>query len=156
MFTAQFQQVSDATATTAQRQNQFLASDFVPVDNAWRYNAVLESQRLDPHTPCVVNMTGDHAHCSSWRSRDCSHPKGVGYVFDEEGSDAVVGSPRVKQQATLFRWEFHKIVRVNSWIAFRRTQKAIHELHEKHQKHQKHEKTRAVTRHCTLAVVANS
>src|SRR5688500_9182000 len=109
MFTAQFQQVSDATATTAQRQNQFLASDFVPVDNAWRYNAVLESQRLDPHAPCVVNMTGDHAHCSSWRARDCGHPKSVGYVFDEEGGDAVVGSPRVKQQVTLFRWELHKI-----------------------------------------------
>src|SRR4029079_1005380 len=59
------------------------------------------SQRLDPHTTCVVDVPCDHADRTTWRSRYWCIPKLIWQMLDEKNVDAIVSSPRVEQHLFL-------------------------------------------------------
>ena len=47
----------------------------VPIDIAGRCDAVLFAERLDPHTPGIVNVTGKHADGAAWGPRRLGFPE---------------------------------------------------------------------------------
>ena len=72
------QQARDAAATEAQCWKQLLRRNLVSIDGSRYHDAVLFSQRLDPHAPRIVNVAGNHPHGSSGSTRHCGSPKLVG------------------------------------------------------------------------------
>ena len=68
------QQTDNASATATKRRNQLLLFNLVSIDG-WRHrHAVFLSQRFDPHAPRIVDVTGNHPHCSSGSARHFGFP----------------------------------------------------------------------------------
>src|SRR6266436_4485293 len=73
--TTERQQTENAAAAAAECRNQLLWFNLVSIDGSRRHDAVLLSQRLDPHTPSIVHVAGDHPNGSSGSPRHCGSPK---------------------------------------------------------------------------------
>src|SRR5437762_764861 len=104
----ELQQTDNAAAAAAQRRYQLVRFNLVSIDGPRHRNAMVPSQRFDPHTPSIVDVAGDHPHGSTWSSRDCGAPKLGRQVLDQEDGDAVVGPPRGKQHILIKRSAHHK------------------------------------------------
>src|SRR6266851_5019203 len=72
--TTERQQTDNAAATVAQCWNQLLRFNLVSIDGSRHSDAVFLSQRLDPHTPRIVDVAGDHPNGSTWSPRHCGSP----------------------------------------------------------------------------------
>ncbi len=57
----ELEKADDALATPFQRWNQLISSYLTSVDALRHSDAVLRTQRLDPHAATIVDVAGDHA-----------------------------------------------------------------------------------------------
>src|SRR6185295_16926051 len=71
------QQTDHAPATVSQCSNQLLRPNLLSIDGSGRRDAKFLSQRLNPGTPGIVYVTGNHPNGSSWSPRYCCFP----YLF---------------------------------------------------------------------------
>ena len=70
----ELQQTDHAAATVTKCWNQLLRFNLVSIDGSWHRDAVFLSQRLDPRTPRIVDVAGDHPNGSSWGPRHFGSP----------------------------------------------------------------------------------
>src|SRR6185503_11967136 len=68
-------QTENATAALAEGANQFLWSNLASIDDARRRDVVFLSQRLDPHAPRIVQVTGNHPDRSTWSTGHFGFPE---------------------------------------------------------------------------------
>src|SRR6185295_2232237 len=94
----ELQQTDDAATTSTQRRKQLLWFNLVSIDRSRHRDTKFLSQRLDPHTPRIVNVAGYHPNGPPRGARHFRFPKFLGQVLNEEDGDAVVGVPRGKQR----------------------------------------------------------
>jgi hypothetical protein len=95
---AEFQETQNADAATLQSWNKIFRSYFVAIDTARDCDAVFFAERLDPHTPGIVEVTGKHPDGATWGSGDRGLPEFRGQMLDQKDSDAIIGFPRVKDR----------------------------------------------------------
>jgi hypothetical protein len=98
VINAELQQAQDARAAALQRWNEILRFHLVPVDAPWDCEAVLLAERLDPHAPCIVYVTGKHPDGSTRCSRQFGFPELRGQMLDQKNRYPVIGLPRVKDR----------------------------------------------------------
>jgi hypothetical protein len=107
LITAEFEEAQNARAATLQRWNKILRFDLVPIDMARHCDAVLFAERLDPHTPGIVDVTGKHPDGATWGSKHRGFPEFGGQMLDEKDRDAIIGFPRVKDRIWQDKWRRH-------------------------------------------------
>src|SRR5260370_7781059 len=78
--TTERQQTDNAAATVAQCRNQLLRSNLVSIDDSRHGDAVFLSQRLDPHTPRIVDVAVDHPNGSPRSPVHFSTPSPLGQL----------------------------------------------------------------------------
>jgi hypothetical protein len=114
-ITAELQQVQNTRAAALQRWNEIPRFHLVAVDIPRHYNAVLFAQRLDPHTPGIVDMTGYHPDGATRSSGHRSFPELGGQMLDQKDCDAIVGFPRVKNGTSQIKCRRHATV-LNAYL----------------------------------------
>jgi hypothetical protein len=90
---AQLEKSLDPGATQFQRGNELPGRDTSVIDPRGSRNAVLPSERLDPHAPGVVKVGSNRADRALWHPRNCVIPECRGKALDELNRDPVIRPP---------------------------------------------------------------
>ena len=82
-----------APAAPVECGEQLAATHLLAVHGSRNHDALGLAQGLEPHTPAVVEVTGDHPNRLPRGSRDRSRPDLGRYVTDEKDRDLMIGPP---------------------------------------------------------------
>jgi hypothetical protein len=96
LIAAEFQQIQHTVAASLERWNEILGFHFVPIDRFRNREAVLFAERLEPPTPSIVDVTGNHLNRTTRGSRYFALPHFGGQMLDQKNCDPVVGVPGVE------------------------------------------------------------
>src|SRR5271170_3378828 len=98
VVTAELEQAEDALAAQLQCWNEVFRRHFVPIDAARHCDAVLFAERLNPHTPGIVDVTDNHPDGATRRSGYAGFPEFGRQMLDKEDRYAIIGLPGVKDR----------------------------------------------------------
>ena len=95
---AELEKRLDAVTAPPERGQQLSAPDPSPVYQSGYWNPVWLAERLQPRAPGVMQMRRDHAHRTSWRSRNGDVPQRLRQMLDDVRGNAAVRPPRGKHR----------------------------------------------------------
>lgn len=98
LITAKLEQAQHARAATLEGWNETFRLYLVPIHAPGHRDAVFFAERLDPHTPSIVDMARDRPDGATRRPRHCGFPEFGGQVLDQKDRNAIVGFPCVKDR----------------------------------------------------------
>lgn len=94
-------------AAPLQRGHELRRCHAMVIDANRRLDAMLPAQRLDPHAPGIVNVSGDGAHRTLPYPRNRLVPERRRQPLNELHGDAVVGPPRGEQACSRIGLQSH-------------------------------------------------
>ena len=100
VLNAKLEQAQNSRAASLQCWDQVLWLHLVPIDARRNDDAMLFAERLDPHTPGIVEMTGKHSDAATWGSGNLRFPEFRRQMLHEKDRDTIISFPYVKNRVS--------------------------------------------------------